>query len=68
MIFHGSSPCRTHYTRNKKELGFRSRVNDEPIYIKVIIRDSQTELVIPGATVEYFIESLGRKGSFLSRR
>ena len=61
-----------HSTTNKTRLdgisGFRSKIIDEPINLMVIIRDSQTESLIPGASVEYFIENMGKKGNFTSVR
>ena len=43
-------------------------IDEEPVNIKVIILDSKTQLVVPGAHVEYYIENLGRKGNFISKK
>ena len=57
-----------HYARTKKS-GFRSlKINEDPINIKVIILDSKTQIVVPGAHVKYYIESLGRKGNFITKK
>ena len=56
------------YVRAKKS-GFRSMIiKEDPIHIKVVILDSKTQLVVPGARVEYYIENLGRKGNFISKK